>query len=266
MVTTLPLSSRVNALTWITLCSLVGACGTDAVEVATNGPAQALQQYPEDSVLAQQTPAADLSNAHSTTTPTTPESSPQRDTAPSDVRLLLESLEIVEPASDLPAYNRSDWGNWRDEDSDCQNARQESLIAESTIAVSFRNSSHQCKVAQGHWLTPFSNVVVTTPSELDIDHMVPLKNAHLSGAWVWTAETKKSYFNDLSYENQLIAVTAFANRSKGARGPEQWKPENDSYWCQYAQDWIAIKLDWGLSANAEEWSALEEMIETCPDA
>ena len=94
--------------------------------------------------------------------------------------------------------------------------------------------------------------------------MVPLKNAHLSGAWAWTAETRKAYFNDLSYANHLIAVTASANRSKGARGPESWKPENESYWCEYATDWIVIKLDWGLSANDDEWNALEEVIETCP--
>ena len=71
--------------------------------------------------------------------------------------------------------------------------------------------------------------------------MVPLGNAHQSGAWDWPAERKELYANYLDDTQHLIAVTASANRSKGTRAPHEWKPEDESYWCQYAIDWVTIK-------------------------
>ena len=84
-------------------------------------------------------------------------------------------------------------------------------------------------MTSGQWLAPYSNTVVTDPGKLDMDHMVPLANAHASGAWNWSAEQRERYANHLEDSQHLIAVTASANRSKGARGPEDWKPEDRSY-------------------------------------
>ena len=63
--------------------------------------------------------------------------------------------------------------------------------------------------------------------------------------------------------HHLIAVTASANRKKGARGPEEWKPANRGYWCDYAIDWVQIKADWDLSVTNAEWEAVQEMLGTC---
>ncbi len=71
--------------------------------------------------------------------------------------------------------------------------------------------------------------------------MVPLGNAHESGAWDWPSDRKERYANDLDDPQHLIAVTAGANRSKGAKGPARWKPEDRTYWCRYAIDWVTIK-------------------------
>ena len=74
--------------------------------------------------------------------------------------------------------------------------------------------------------------------------MVPLALAHRSGGWTWSEDKKREYANDLSYEGHLIAVKASANRAKGSKGPEDWKPPERGYWCQYAIDWLFIKNAW----------------------
>ena len=115
-------------------------------------------------------------------------------------------------------------------------------------------------MTSGEWLAPYTGTVVTNPSKLDIDHMVPLGNAHISGASNWSANQRERYSNYLDEPEHLIAVTASANRSKGARGPEDWKPDDRSYWCQYAVDWITIKDDWGLTVTQREHGALDGVV------
>ena len=110
---------------------------------------------------------------------------------------------------------------------------------------------------------PYTGEIVTDATKLDIDHMIPLKNAHDSGGWAWDRDKKPAFANEMSYADHLIAVTASANRRKGARGPEDWKPANKGYWCDYAVDWVQIKADRDLSVTNAEWVALQEMLGTC---
>ncbi len=177
--------------------------------------------------------------------------------------LELPALRIAPVPSNLPDYNRDDWTHWIDVDGDCQNTRHEVLIAESITPVTFTNSSG-CAVASGQWIGPFTGTVVNTAGELDVDHMVPLANAHRSGGWAWSTTEKRVFANDLSYPGHLNAVTASANRSKGSRGPEAWRPPDERSWCQYAADWATIKDNWGLIVTIAESEALQVMLDTCP--
>ena len=45
--------------------------------------------------------------------------------------------------------------------------------------------------------------------------------------------------------------------------PDGLKPSNKAHWCDYATDWIDIKVKWDLTATELEWTALQEMIGTC---
>ena len=129
-------------------------------------------------------------------------------------------------------------------------------------SITFK-SERKCQVATGEWFDPYTGETITNATKLDMDHMVPLKNAHDSGGWAWDKDRKSAFANEMSQEHHLIAVTASANRSKGARGPEKWKPANRDYWCDYATDWVQIKVDWELSATKTEWAELQEMLQTC---
>ena len=65
--------------------------------------------------------------------------------------------------ANLPTYDRDDWKHWTDADGDCQNARNEALIAESRVSVSYR-TDRRCRVATGEWRAPYTGTIVTDPS------------------------------------------------------------------------------------------------------
>ena len=167
-------------------------------------------------------------------------------------------LATSSSSSDCPKYDRSDYSHWIDADGDCQDTRVEVLVAESIGTISYLNGS-SCKVVTGSWYDPFTDTTFSTASRLDVDHMVPLKEAHESGAYLWSATKKKEYANDLSASESLIAVSGSANRSKGSRDPTEWLPTNTSYQTTYATNWVNIKVKWELTASTvsrlkSEWA------------
>ena len=84
-------------------------------------------------------------------------------------------------------------------------------------------------MVSGSWLGAYSGDVFTDASKLDIDQLVPLKEAHESGGYAWDAARRRDYANDLSDPNTLIAVDRGLNRQKGAGDPSEWLPSNQSY-------------------------------------
>ena len=198
------------------------------------------------------------------TAPTTAPAAPPMPQTPSGDEGTILTINVAPASHDIPDYNRGDWRHWIDEDRDCQDARQEALIAESLSSVIYE-AGDECRVESGDWFGAYTGESFTDPGDLDVDHMVPLENAHRSGGWAWSKERKADYANDLSYANHLIAVQASANRRKGSKGPEEWKPARREYWCQYATDWTTIKHSWGLTANPGEADALREMLASCDE-
>ena len=140
-------------------------------------------------------------------------------------------------------YNRDDWGGWIDEDGDGLNTRHEVLAEESLIKPIVSNN----KVVSGKWFDKYTGKYFTNPSDLDIDHLVPLKNAYISGASNWSKKKKSIYYNYLKYDNHLIAVSKSANRNKSDKSPVDWLPPNKDYQCEYVREWFKIKTAWGLT-------------------
>ncbi len=165
-----------------------------------------------------------------------------------------------EPAR-LP-YARASWPHWNDEDHDCQNTRNEVLIAESTVPVTFADARH-CKVAKGSWRCPYTGRIFTDPHELDVDHLVPLANAHASGGDRWTRRRRQAYANDLRDPDQLVAVARGANRAKGAQSPDLWLPTEQSSWCWYARAWQKVKARWALVMTPREQAAIRDVLARC---
>lgn len=155
-------------------------------------------------------------------------------------------------------YSRSLFKHWVDADGDSCDTREEVLIAESTSRAQV--DAYGCKVIEGDWLSPYDNVAHTNPSGLDIDHMIPLKEAWDSGAWAWNAAKRQSFANDLTDARSLIAVTAGQNRSKSDRDPSNWLPPQTQYRCTYLAEWVAIKAHWKLSMDQSEFGRIKNVL------
>ena len=153
-------------------------------------------------------------------------------------------------------YSRSSFKHWIDEDGDCLNTRQEVLQRESLETVEIKN----CRVVRGKWYDAYSGQFYTQTSKLDIDHIIPLKEAWESGADKWTAKKRKEFAND--YDN-LIAVSRSLNRQKGAKDPAEWLPPHTEYICEYIARWIYIKEKYNLKMDLKEKQKVEGMQGDC---
>ncbi|MEZ9863892.1 HNH endonuclease family protein [Vibrio breoganii] len=144
-------------------------------------------------------------------------------------------------------YSRSQFGHgWADINGDCQNARAEALISQSVAPVRFKTDK-ECLVVSGRWTSPFTGNTIYSASEIDIDHVVPLKWAWDHGADGWTEDKRKAIANDPA---NLIAVEASLNRQKGAKGIDEWLPPKNE--CQYILRFLRVKKTYGLQLNQSE--------------
>ena len=177
--------------------------------------------------------------------------------------LAARSSATTPPPSPIPSvpYDRELYRHWIDEDGDCQDTRQEVLIAESLQAVVL--DGRGCRVVSGRWFDPYTGQTFTDPGDLDIDHFIPLAEVHRSGGDKWTARQREEYANSLSHPDVLIAVSASANRSKGDRDPAQWLPPNLDYRCAYMETWVAVKSIWRLEKDAREEQAIAQVLAEC---
>jgi len=165
------------------------------------------------------------------------------------------------PTPELPEYNRTDWGRWADADGDCQDTRQEILIRDSEIPVAFTDEK-ECRVEAGRWKDPYSGKIISDPSQIDVDHVIALRDAHESGGWEWDTVQKKQFANDLS---NLKATSQSTNRSKGAKGPDEWLPPAPELRCFYITEWVALKQQYNLSMSEGEAAIVAYMTKVCSE-
>ena len=166
------------------------------------------------------------------------------------------------PILAIPAYDRGEWPTWVDADGDCQDTRAEVLIAESLNPVTFADARH-CRVVSGRWQDAYTGLEYITAAEVEIDHLVPLEEAHTAGGWAWDRSYKTAFANNLADPSHLVAVAVGVNRSKGSRTPLEWRPPSRAAWCWYARAWVAVKEQWELRIAPDEAQALLEMRYRC---
>ncbi len=176
--------------------------------------------------------------------------------AAATARTYLTALTVAAPTH-TTTYDRELFPHWSTVSGSC-NTRETVLKRDGTGVV----TDSACASTSGRWLSAYDGATWTAASDVDIDHMVPLKNAWISGAWAWTTAEREDFANDLS-SPQLIAVTDNVNQSKGDKSPDAWVPPLASYHCTYARMWIKVKYVYELTVTSTEKSKLTSMLATC---
>jgi hypothetical protein len=175
---------------------------------------------------------------------------------PTTARVELAALGVA-PRTHTSTYKRDLFKTWDMVSGACDT--RETVLKRDGRDV---RTSASCAAASGVWTSPYDGKTWTSASDVDIDHLVPLGNAWVSGAWAWSNDQRERFANDLQ-DPQLVAVTDNVNESKGDRSPDEWKPPLASFYCPYAEAWIRVKFVWQLSVTDAEKATLTSMLSTC---
>ncbi len=151
-------------------------------------------------------------------------------------------------------YKREKFGRWFDLDNNCLNTRHELLKKRSILPVKLRQDG--CLVLYGHWVDPYTQAEYFEASELDIDHLVPLKFSWLYGGNSWPNSKLRSFYND---PMNLFIVGKAINRSKGAMGPLEWLPPNSNINCVYVTRFIDVVKKYELSLPKKKKRGYEKL-------
>ena len=105
---------------------------------------------------------------------------------------LLAQLTVAPESDDGIDYDRDLYmpDGWLETDRPGCNVRELVLIAE---AITITEVNQDCRPLDGLWHSWYDDRPFDDPSDLDIDHMVPLAEAHDSGAAAWPAKRKSAF-------------------------------------------------------------------------
>jgi hypothetical protein len=157
----------------------------------------------------------------------------------------------------IDGYSRDEFPTWITIEGTC-NTREEVLKRDGDDVT----VGSDCYPTDGSWTSPYNDSTTSTPSSVQIDHIVPLADAWMTGASAWTTAQRQAFANDLT-DPQLLAADASSNESKGDRSPDEWKPADEAFWCTYAKMYTHVKYVFSLTVTSPEKDALGDMLGTC---
>jgi hypothetical protein len=232
-----------------------------STELPTTTVAPTTAAAPSTSTVAAPATSAVPATAPSTVPPTAPTTAAAP--VPGSVRALDLLAGIAVENEHRGGYDRGAFDYPSDLDGDGCDTRAEILVRDSLARAQVAGG---CHVAAGDWVSPYDGRAYADPSQLEIDHVVSLKEAWDSGAWAWDGARRSAFANDVTEHRTLRAVDAGSNRAKGDRDPSNWIPENPADVCSYLSDWVSIKARWGLSMDQSEAGRIRNLLgRQCPD-
>ncbi|QWC83925.1 DUF1524 domain-containing protein [Nocardioidaceae bacterium] len=164
-------------------------------------------------------------------------------------------------------YDRDAFGQpWLDADRNGCDTRND-ILGEQLDDPTFKPGTRDCKVLTGLLEDPYTGAPIAFDdadgdgSGIDVDHVVALGNAWVTGAAGRDASELAALAND---PLNLLAVDAGANRSKGDGDAATWLPPRRSVRCAYVARQVAVKTKYALWVTAAERMAIARVLDGCP--
>ncbi|MCD7100568.1 MULTISPECIES: HNH endonuclease family protein [unclassified Pseudoclavibacter] len=151
---------------------------------------------------------------------------------------------------------------WQDVDGNGCDTRND-ILARDLTAV---RKDGKCTVVSGHLEDPYTARGIdyqrgrATSSAVQIDHLVPLKNAWQSGARNLSQERRVQLAND---PLNLLAVDGPTNQAKSDKDAGEWLPANAAFQCQYVERQVLVKAKYGLWVTNSERDAMAGVLDRC---
>jgi hypothetical protein len=197
-----------------------------------------------------------------------PAGGPARDAR--HARHVLAHLVVSPRPVGTRGYDRDAFGrDWIDTDGNGCNQRDDVLLRDAMPGTATIAPQGSCDhdVLAGTWQDPYTGRTLSftdlkdlsEAEAIQIDHVVPLAEAWVSGARQWGTAERETFAND---PRELLAVDGPTNMSKGDGDPATWRPRR-GYQCAYARRWITVKARYGLAVDPSEKAALGELLGAC---
>lgn len=203
------------------------------------------------------TDATDTSIGRTTTTADTP--APTTATPTPGSLLALDVLAFIVVTNEHgDGYVRDLFGYPADLDRDGCDTRSE-VLQRDTMSLP-QIDAITCRVIEGDWYSPYDDLTFERAEDIDVDHVVALKEAWDSGAWQWSNPAKVAFANDLTDRRTLLAVSSDSNVAKSDKDPSNWLPTNADDVCRFIGDWVSIKARWGLTMDQSEHGRVRNLL------
>lgn len=224
---------------------------TTSTSVDASAAVVALDSTTTSETMTSSSPLASSSTSVPATTSPSPTTTSPAETLAFDL-LSTIPIELETPSG----YNRDLFPHWSDADSDGCGTRDEVLIRDSGGTARVGSG---CQVSSGLWYSAYDGVWLDNAIQIQIDHVVALKEAWDSGAKAWDTHRREEFANDLDTP-ELIAVSSSSNHAKGDADPSNWLPANPDDQCRYVVAVVVVKAHWGLSMDQSEFGRIRNLL------
>ena len=106
---------------------------------------------------------------------------------------------------------------------------------------------------------PYTGQCFGSARETDIEHIVPLSEAHDSGLCSASAATKARFARDVL--NLTLASPQVNRYEKGAKDAAEWQPRRNACWL--VNRTLEVRRKYGLSIDRREAIAIERRLAAC---
>lgn len=172
----------------------------------------------------------------------------------------------VKGRAPMTGYDRGRFGQaWLDADRNGCDTRND-VLREHLADVVVATGSNGCMVSSGRLDDPYTGTVIHyvrgDGTLVDVDHVVALGNAWVTGAAQWDVRKRAAFAND---PMNLLPVDASVNRQKGDGDAATWLPPHTPFRCGYVARQVGVKAKYGLWLTPPELAAVERVLAACPD-